>query len=253
MTEKKIGVVLAAGLGSRLAQSSPDNRVKPLVPVDGKALLLRTLHSLEPACDRVVVVLGFAADDVHSYVTARYHGPLELVFTVNHQYRLANGLSVLAARDLVQEDFLLCMADHIMGDELPMLACSCMPPREGAALLVDYKLDTIFDMADATKVLASEGKILSIGKQLTHFNCIDTGLFSCTTGLFSALSQVYSKKGDASLSDGIEKLCRRGLMAAVDIGDGFWQDVDTPEMLRHAEEQLLRRCSRHPEPNRRSV
>jgi 1L-myo-inositol 1-phosphate cytidylyltransferase len=98
-------------------------------------------------------------------------------------------------------------------------------------------------MADATKVRAENGKILRIGKNLTDYNCIDTGLFICSKVLIDTLSAVYQDKGDASLSDGIQKLCERSTMHAIDIGDGFWQDVDNAEMLRHAEQQFVLRRS----------
>ena len=241
VNELRTGVVLAAGLGSRLAESRQDSRGKPLVAVDGKALLLRTLASLELACDRAVIVLGFAADSIQNYVENWYHGPMDLVFVVNHHYQLANGLSVLAAREYIGERFVLCMADHIMGDELLVLAGQSCPPAGGAALLVDYKLETIFDMDDATKVRAESGKILGIGKGLTDYNCVDTGLFVCSKALIEVLGHVYQKKGDASLSDGVQKLCELGTMQAIDIGNGFWQDVDNAPMLRHAERQLVLR------------
>src|SRR5690606_32944152 len=107
-----------------------------------------------------------------------------------------------------------------------------------AALLVDYKLGSIFDMDDATKVLAHEGRIASIGKAITEFNCVDTGVFVCTRALLDAIESVYARRGDASLSEGVAALASRGEMFAVDVGDGFWQDVDTPEMLAHAERVL---------------
>ena len=243
MNDRKTGVVLAAGLGSRLASTWKDSSVKPLVAVDGKALLLRTLASLELACDRIVIVLGFDADAIRSFVEQQYHGPMSLVFVVNPLFRSANGLSVLAAREHVGEDFILCMADHIMGDELLICARDYLPPADSAALLVDFKLETIFDLDDATKVMAANGRILRIGKRLAHYNCIDTGVFICSKSLFAALSQVYQEKGDASLSDGIQKLCERDAMHAIDIGAGFWQDIDNAEMLRHAEQQLVLRRS----------
>lgn len=240
--KKRTGVVLAAGLGSRLAKAGYSG--KPLVEVQGISLLLRTLKSLETACHRAVIVLGFEGETIHSYIKQHYTGPMELVFAFNRDYLLANGVSVLAAKEYLKDDFILTMADHIMETGLLKLALHHTPPIGGATLLVDYKLDTIFDMADATKVLEQDGQIRSIGKELDIFNCVDTGLFVCTSGLLNALETIYNAKGDVSLSDGVQLLCENSLMNCLDIGDGFWQDVDTEDMLKYAEEQLLKRGSR---------
>jgi len=237
----RTGVVLAAGLGSRLVNGKNGYKNKPLVPVKGVSLLLRTLGSLELACNRVVIVLGFGADTIRLYVERWYTGSMELVFVVNKKYKLANGLSVLAARNYLNDDFILTMADHIMDDGLMELAHRYTLVSGGAALLVDYKTEATLDMGDATKVLEIKGKIVSIGKGLTEYNCIDTGLFICSTALLEALDEVYQVQGDVSLSEGIQKLSEKGLMYTVDILDGFWQDVDTEEMLEHAQKYLIQR------------
>ncbi len=134
------------------------------------------------------------------------------------------------------------MADHVFGDEVMELARGHEPPAGGATLLVDSKLDQIFDMDDAMKVVLRGGLVDRIGKQLTEFDAIDTGLFVCTDGLMQELDAEYRGRGDASLSDGVARLARRGLMQTLDIGDGFWQDVDTPAMLEHADSQLALRA-----------
>ncbi|QXD14920.1 NTP transferase domain-containing protein [Rhodocaloribacter litoris] len=243
MPEKpRTGVILAAGFGSRLRGVSSETSLKPLTPVAGRPLLLRTLDSLAVAgCRRAVVVLGHGAEDVRDAVRAAYDGPLELSFAFNPHYELKNGVSVLAARPFVEGTFLLTMADHVFGDEVMALSGGHTPAPGGATLLVDYKLDAIFDMDDATKVLEREGRVVDIGKAIPEYNCIDTGAFVCTEGLLDALEAVYAAQGDASLSDGVARLAAEGRMYVLDIGDGFWQDVDTPAMLRHAETILEQR------------
>jgi choline kinase len=133
------------------------------------------------------------------------------------------------------------MADHVFGDEVMDLARQHTPKPGHATLLVDSKIDTIFDMDDATKVQVENGKVAKIGKQLTDFNAVDTGIFICTDGLMAALEAFKQQKGDASLSDGVQHLATSGRMDTLDIGNGFWQDVDTPEMLAHATELLAQR------------
>jgi len=238
----RTGVVLAAGFGSRLAGTQEATDLKPLTPVAGTPLLIRTLRSLETAgCERAVIVVGHGMETVQAEIRDRYDGALALTFAVNEEYDLQNGVSVLAAEPHVDTDpFVLTMADHVLGDTLMERARRHRPPKQGATLLVDYKLDTIFDMDDATKVRVADGRPEAIGKRLDDFNCVDTGVFVATHGLMEALSAVYAATGDAALSDGVQRLMGEGRLQTLDIGDGFWQDVDTPAMLAHAETMLRR-------------
>jgi 1L-myo-inositol 1-phosphate cytidylyltransferase len=235
----RTGVILAAGFGSRLKGVSSTTSLKPLTSVAGTPLLVRAIRSLEVAgCARVVIVIGYGADNVESQVRRAHRGTAELVFAPNSRYDLKNGVSVLTAAPHVPGEFILMMADHVVGDEVMSLAGAHRPVPGGATLLVDYKLDTIFDMDDATKVLSQGDEIRAIGKQIPDYDCVDTGVFVCTQGLLDSLARVYAAAGDASLSDGVQALADGGRMRILDIGDGFWQDVDTPEMLAHAERVL---------------
>jgi choline kinase len=234
-----IAVILAAGIGSRFGSSKENAVPKPLIPVLGKPLILRTLTSLERSgCRKVVIILGYGREIVQSAVKENYKGALELIFKVNGEYSLSNGVSALCAAPHVGNTFILTMADHIFDESLMRLAVEHQPPQNGATLLVDYKIDTIFDLDDATKVFERYGKIVSIGKKIQPYNCIDTGIFVCTDRLFEHLENEYRSQGDVSLSAGVRSLSEKETMTVLDIGESFWQDVDTSEMLRHAESCL---------------
>lgn len=234
-------VVLAAGIGSRLHGEGEATSNKPLIDLLGVPLLFRTLRSLELAgCTRAVLVLGHNADLVRGRVQQTYSGSMALEYVLNEQYLLKNGLSALCARPLVQDEFVLTMADHVLDDRFMALVRENRPRPGGATLCVDYKLDTIFDMDDVTKVVEEGGRLLHIGKELASFNCVDTGVFLATTALLDAIEQVYEQTGDASLSEGVQALADRGGMRVLDIGECYWQDVDTPEMLEHAQQMLAR-------------
>ena len=236
------GVILAAGFGSRLREED-DARLKPLTEVGGEPLLFRAIRSLEIAgCDKVVIVLGFRSEQLQAAIDERPGGQAEVITVLNDRFDLANGVSVLAARPHAGDEFVVTMADHVLGDEVMQRARAHAPPPRGATLLVDYRIDEVFDLDDATKVRASDGRIVEIGKQLPEYNCIDIGVFVCTPGLMDALQAVLDETGDASLSQGVGRLAAAGNMHVLDIGDGFWQDVDTPQMLEHARQVLAQRA-----------
>jgi len=224
-------VVLAAGRGSRLF--SVETLPKPVYPLEGRALLARVLDGLQAAgVSTVHVVTGYGAEAVRTCPGVARDG-LTVNWIDNPRFDEPNGLSLLCARGLVSSRFLVSMSDHLFQhDAVARFAAGA--PAGGEYLAVDYDLAGIFDMDDATKVRTREGGLIeAIGKELTPFTAVDTGLFLLTPRVFDALEE-SSRAGDSSLSGGIRRLAAEGLMRAWDIGRGTWLDVDTPEASREA-------------------
>lgn len=245
-------VVLAAGYGSRLSDYNNGtavssrkngtsnnghvNNLKPLTPVAGVPLIFRTLDNLENAgVQNAYIVVGYKGEVLKEKVRNYYQGNLNLYFVKNEEYDLSNGVSLLKVKQYFDRPFILAMADHIFSSEMARLAGSHIPMSDGATLLVDYKVDSIFDMDDATKVLADDETLIDIGKKIPDYNCIDTGIFVATPALFTHLKRIYDQSGDVSLSQGVKSLANEDRMKILDIKNAFWQDVDTPEMLKYAE------------------
>ena len=157
-----------------------------------------------------------------------------MTFVENQEYHKANGISALKAKDEIRENFLLLMADHIFEPETArVLLKQRLGPGE-VILAVDPNINRIFDLDDATKVQRDGDRIVNIGKEIAHYDALDTGMFLCSPALFGRLESA-TKDGNCSLSDGMRQLASERRLRALEIGDAQWQDVDTPEALAYAE------------------
>ncbi|MGO9520086.1 MAG: NTP transferase domain-containing protein [Candidatus Korobacteraceae bacterium] len=227
-------LILAAGNGSRLVSSS-GTIPKPLVKLHGKPLLEHImLRAQEAGIRKFVIVIGFRGDAIRRWFAQRPLAGVEVTLVENPEYHKDNGVSVLKARDEIRNPFLLLMSDHLFE---PRTAKSLLqqPLGQGEVILaVDPNIDTVFDLDDATKVMREGDHIVEIGKQISHYDAFDTGMFLCSPQLFGILESA-KKNGNCSLSDGMRKLAQAGKFLAFDIGDAAWQDVDTPEALAYAE------------------
>lgn len=228
-------IILAAGLGSRLAQG--DALPKPLRPVAGVPLIVRILRTLCAAGIReAVVVVGYQSAQLRSALaTAALPESLTVSFCENPDWTRSNGVSVLAASDWVDRECLLTMSDHLVAPALVERLLAAELPEGACALGVDYDIERCFDLDDATKVRVDGDAITAISKDLLDYNAIDTGIFRITPALVETLREVEARKGDASLSDGVRALAARGLFLAADVGDARWIDVDTPAAHARAE------------------
>lgn len=231
-------LVLAAGRGSRLKTGTG----KPLISLLGLPLIERTIRSsIAAGIDDFCVVSGYRGDQLRRFldgVAERCH--VSITHVINEEWEQGNGLSVLKAKECLNDPFLLLMTDHLFDpDILRDLAGQTVGPGE-MTLAVDYEIaNPLVDLDDVTRVKCENGKVHDIGKGLTSFDGFDTGIFFCPPALFHALEWAIKKQGDSSLSAGVRHLAAQGKVNALDIRGRFWLDVDDPPALAKGEKALI--------------
>jgi choline kinase len=236
MTTPDTVVILAAGFGSRL--DAPEGH-KILAEIGGKPLLDWHLGNFVRAGVRdFIIVTGYEHEELQSILDEwpRPDG-VTLRTAFNPRFELSNGISILAAD--APAPFWLVMSDHLIEprlfDRLPDWAAECEESGVGGSLAIDYDLDAIYDMPDANKLRRVDGRLDAIGKELDDFDCVDVGLFWCGSGFVEALRAEKAERGDCNTSDAMRRLDRQGKARFWDVGDAWWQDVDTPGARAHAE------------------
>ena len=238
-------LILAAGEGRRICG---EGESKPLIPLLGVPLIERVVRSaLESGADEFYVVTGYEGERVRDFLK-RLEERLKIRITplVNDRWEEGNGLSVLKARDVLDEPFLLLMGDHLFDPQMARALIVHEPPEGEIALVVDEDLaNPLVDTEDVTRVKVEDGRIRDIGKGLADFNGFDTGIFLCSSAIFNALDQSMEKDGDTTLSGGVRVLAAEGRANAVPVS-GFWIDVDDPPALKRAEKALLDRLRDKP-------
>lgn len=233
-----VAVILAAGNGSRIRGVS-GSLPKPLVPFNGKPLLEHVLKAgQEAGIEKFVITVGYQGHAIRSWVAGRRFAGLQIECVDNPDYHKANGVSLLKARYAIEGPFVLFMSDHIFEPETAAALLNQRLENDEVILAVDRKVESIFDIDDATKVRSIADYIIDIGKDLRHYDSVDTGMFLCSPAIFSALEQANTN-GNCSLSDGMRLLAAERKLRAFDIGNAVWQDVDTPEMLTYGSNVLF--------------
>jgi histidinol-phosphate aminotransferase len=182
-----------------------------------------------------VIVVGYRGDQIKKALLAEPTLGLKLHFVTNERFDRKNGVSLLAARKYIDQECILSMADHLYSPEVVRRLMSFDLPEGASALGVDYDVERCFDLDDATKVRLRGGKIADIGKDISDYNCIDTGVFRIGPELLRELERLEKHTGDCSLSDGVRVLAERGAFFGCDVGDSRWIDVDTPAAFLRAE------------------
>ncbi len=229
-------VILMAGPGSRLVAGG-HVLPKPLIQIAGRAVFSYMIDALQRAgIETLHIVTGFNSDALLKGLEPLIPAEMKLHPIHNPEWQKPNGISVLAARSHVSSPFFLTMGDHLFKPSIVDLLLSEAKPTE-LNVAIDRKLHSIFDLEDAMKVQTCGDRIVRIGKDLRDYDAIDTGAFVCPLSFFDYL-ELAQRAGNCSLADGVGATAKDGKVLAIDIGDAWWQDVDTPEMLTAAEKIL---------------
>ncbi|MEA3432826.1 MAG: NTP transferase domain-containing protein [candidate division WOR-3 bacterium] len=232
-------LIIAAGKGSRLSKRGDS---KPLIPLLGLSLIERViLTAKKSGLTDFYVVTGYNGEKVRQYLNRFSQSKnINITHITNEEWEKGNGISVLKAKKLLNENFILLMGDHIF-DESILVKLKNERIADGESMpAVDYNIKTnkLVDVNGVTKVLVEDNRILNIGKNIKKYNAYDTGIFLCSPAIFSAIEESIHN-GDSSLSGGIRILASKGKAKTFDIKDGYWIDVDDEKTFKKAEKKLL--------------
>ncbi|HYE28008.1 MAG TPA: NTP transferase domain-containing protein [Allosphingosinicella sp.] len=232
-------LIIAAGQGTRLRAVAPS---KPLAEIAGMPLIEHVVRGAAAGgASEFLVVTGYRAEPVETFLAGlAARSGLPVATVRNPDWQRPNGVSVLAAADRLQSEFVLLMADHLFD---PSILSDLIAAGRGGAeltLAADYGIDNpLLDLDDATKIEVGEGgRIRRIGKTLERYDAIDTGLFVAGAGLIDALRASLAAGGTGSLSEGVQGLADAGRAFVRDCGGRWWLDVDDEAAFAKAEAAL---------------
>jgi choline kinase len=241
-----IGLVLAAGAGSRLAPFT-DELPKTLLPVDSERSILDVaLANLKQVgLDDVAVVIGFAADRIAERVPQleRRHGVrIELVHNRKAK-EWNNAYSLWCARDAFAEGALLVNGDTVH----PATVEERLLASRGEELVI--ALDQEKELGDEEmKVHLTDDHVLerihkSIDPAGAHGEYIGLTLIEpdAATPLAEALEATWQRDPSLYYEDGFQEFADRGgRIGIAPIGAVDWVEVDDHADLERAREVACR-------------
>jgi len=230
-------LIVAAGQGTRLREKG---ELKPLIPIKGVKLIERVISNTRAAgVEEFFVVTGYRAEELQAQLgelSDRLGVSITRIF--NRDWERANGISVLAAQQYLDEPFLLTMCDHLVDPEIFRALLAAPLVQNTVTLGVDFNIESpLNDPEDVTRVKCDGTQLKHIGKIIRDFNCFDTGVFLCTPIMFDALVESQTN-GDDSISGAMNVLAGWGKARVFDIGNRLWVDVDDPIAFTKAEALL---------------
>lgn len=240
-------LILAAGQGTRLRPLT-DDKPKCLVPLLGKTLLERQLHTLRQAgVSNIHVATGYRADQIEA---------LGLATSFNPRFAETNMVETLfCALDFIQQegDLIIAYGDIVYQAEnlQALLACD-----DEIALMIDAKwrdlwslrLENPLDDAE-TLLMDGEGYVTELGKRPESYADIQgqyTGLIKIRADKVADFVSFYNQIDRSGLYDGkdfsnmymtsfLQQLIDSGWRAkAVQVNSG-WLEVDSVDDLTQYE------------------
>ena len=119
MQAELIGIIPAAGLGTRMAAFAAD-LPKALIGVQGRPLIERAIESLNSiGVSKIVVVIGHRGEQVRDFVSTRDF-PVEIEFAFQEK-QLGLPHAIASAAHLILGDFVVLCPDNMFSDPTDLL------------------------------------------------------------------------------------------------------------------------------------
>lgn len=232
-------------MGKRLGEYTRDN-TKCMLPVNGIRLIDRTLSLLaELGIRRVVIVVGYQAQNLIEYIGQRYDDRLDIEYVNNPNYDKTNNIYSLwlAREQMAQDDTLLIESDLIV--EKSILQSLIDDSRPNLALVAKYE-----SWMDGTMVrIDSDCNIVNFIPK-ADFNYKDTTRYYKTLNIYKFSRQFTQNKylpfldaytkavGNNEYYENVLRIIsflNSHDLKALPVGDKRWYEIDDKQDLDIAE------------------
>lgn len=224
-------LILAAGKGTRLrplTESTP----KPLVKVNGKALLDHIIESLPSSIDEIILVIGYLGDQIREHCGTEHYGR-KITYVVQEEQK-GTGHALWLCKDLIKGRFLYMFADDLHG-------------KQDIARVTSYTRAMLTLTTDTPErfgivVRNPDGTLAEFVEKPTHApsNLASTGVFVLDEHIFDYEVTVETN-GEFYHTDVIKEYAKDYPIAVVE--QSLWIPIGYPEDIERAERLLAPRAS----------
>jgi len=222
-------VVLAAGLGKRLAAITAD-KPKVLVKVGNKTLIEHNLEKLRNlGFSEIALVIGYKGEVVRETVG-------DSVAYYEQNERLGTAHAFLQARDFVDEPFFLGLnGDMFFTDPLTDFI-KLKPPAIAVYKVDDSSRYGVFQIRNGRVVLVKE----KAGQVVPGF--INAGVYLFPREIFSYIEKTpLSPRKEYEVTDTIQMMIDEGFRFTSYELQGFWKDIAYRSDIEEAQEAIKRK------------
>jgi choline kinase len=236
-------IILAAGVGRRLAPFTV-SRPKCLLSVGGRSLLERMLESLDRVgAHEVLLVVGYCQDQIKNRIGPRF-GRLPVRYVENPDYPKGSIRSLWSCRQDLTGDLLVMDADVLFPSELLRRLIAAPSP---SAFLLD---PNFANTGEEMKLFVRGDRVVAIGKTIQPdvYDRVGEGVgfFKCAAAhsgpLRECVEEIVSQGAEENeYEEALGRLLHRVKVGYVDVSGLPWTEIDFPEDLRRAEDEVLPR------------
>lgn len=244
------GLVLAAGIGKRLAPLT-DDRPKGLIELGGRSLLARLLDGLQAAGVReTVLVVGYRQEDIRAALGASHRG-MPLRYLENPAYTKGPRLSLWTGRaEFERDDVVLADGDVLFAP--PLLEQVISAPWANAFLAESDFVDT----GEEILLYSTRDRVVAIRRGVTgppenSYEQRAEWVGFVKVGRVAGLELVmilerFVREGqiEGDYETALDALLSRHHFTACPTGGLPWIEIDFPEDLEAAEAEILPRIGR---------
>ena len=238
-----IGVILAAGMASRLRPLTND-RPKCLLTVGNRPLLQRTMDALcqqQAGIDEFVVVTGYLHEQIEQFLTSHYPDKT-IHFIYNADYQTTNNIySLWLARPFIDgKDFILLDSDILFD---PSIALRILSQTDTVLALNRHELGD----EEIKVIVDQDNRVMEISKTCSTSDAIGESVgiekmnAEYSKALFTELRQMIDNEGLVNVfyEMAFERLIKQGhQFRIIDTTDLFSIELDTVEDFNQAKQLI---------------